>query len=82
MNEIIIIVTFSILGHLFCTNFMFSCDNFFILAGNEFRNCQADGTWDGMDPECERGRKSNYIIIFPFTRGFQSGLESNPAAFV
>ncbi|XP_064385364.1 uncharacterized protein LOC135334155 isoform X9 [Halichondria panicea] len=50
-----------IMGRMFKIGYLagaianYSCDNFFILAGNEFRNCQADGTWDGMDPECERG---------------------------
>ena len=32
----------------------YTCNTGFMLFGNSMRTCQADGTWTGTEPTCER----------------------------
>ena len=33
---------------------LYTCDSGFTLIGNNRRVCQANGTWSGQEPVCER----------------------------
>ncbi|XP_078682392.1 polycystin-1-like protein 2 [Branchiostoma floridae x Branchiostoma belcheri] len=41
-------------GHLYGDTVIFSCDKGYELIGSENRTCQADQTWSGVQPNCNR----------------------------
>ncbi|XP_035675073.1 CUB and sushi domain-containing protein 3-like [Branchiostoma floridae] len=41
-------------GHLFGDQVMFVCNSGYDLSGSPSRKCQADGTWSGVQPACDR----------------------------
>ena len=41
----------------------YSCDSGFELIGNTIRTCQANGTWSGMPPICQRIGMQNISLV-------------------
>lgn len=39
------------------------CDFGFMLSDNTPRTCQPDGTWDGMEPTCDRSELVVHILL-------------------
>ena len=60
----------------------YSCNEGFILNGDETRTCQSDEQWSGNDPTCERKNITNSILLcsyyFNFYIAVQCPLLSDP----
>lgn len=46
-------------GTTFGSSATYSCNNNYMLDGPQTRRCQADGTWSGREPTCERMQQLN-----------------------